>query len=447
MPKVTILMPVYNGENYLRESIESILYQTFTDFEFLIIDDGSTDQSVSIIKSYDDPRIRLKMNKMNQKLSATLNKGIASAKGKYIARMDCDDISFASRLEKQVDFMDKNPEIGVCGTAMKIMLTDLLVEYPSRHDDIKCRMLFSNSFSHPTLMYRKSVLNKYGLYYDTVIPYAQDYDLCWRMAKVTMTANIQEPLLYYRIHDEQVSFKHRTEQQIVCRNIVLQQLYDLGIEPSDEEFSLHMSLFNYSLLSTEEYVQQVRDWFDKLINTNTTTQIYSRSALEDVVLEYLYEVEKNYFIYGPKTEKRENVDSVRPAALIKEEPVIIENEQPDNNENQNENEQPINSENIQQADNESEQQVNEENVLTINEMNALFYSEASGKRPMKRRVKRKRTAINNRKKRKSKMTATRLTAKNKKQKSVNQSGKKRKKHSSSLLKKKIYKKKNRRRPA
>lgn len=428
MPKVTILMPVYNGEDFLRESIESILNQTFTDFELLIIDDGSTDQSVSIIKSYADSRIRLKMNKTNERLSATLNKGIASAKGKYIARMDSDDISFAKRLEKQVDFMDRNPEIGLCGTAMKIMPTDLLVEYPSFHDDILCRMLFSNSFSHPTLMYRKSVLNKNGLYYDTEIPYAQDYDLCWRMANVSMTANIQETLLYYRIHDEQVSFKHRDEQQRVCRNIVLQQLYNLGIEPSDEELSLHMSLFNFDFLPTEEYVQQVRNWFDKLISTNTTTQIYSPSALEDILMEYLYEVEKHYFMYGARTEKRENTDNVPPASLINEQSAQVNID----------NVQSGSSENIQPANSESEPPVNEENVLPSNEMNALFKNEATRKRRLKRRVRRSRTVINkNRKKRTIKKKATRLSEKNKKQKPLKQTVKKRKK----------YQKKNRRRPA
>ena len=113
---VTVLMPVYNGEMYLREAIDSILHQTFTDFEFLIINDGSTDNSETIILSYDDSRIRYEKNDSNLKLIATLNKGIELAKGKYIVRMDADDISIPDRIEKQVAFLEKNPDVGICGS-------------------------------------------------------------------------------------------------------------------------------------------------------------------------------------------------------------------------------------------------------------------------------------------------------------------------------------------
>jgi glycosyltransferase involved in cell wall biosynthesis len=106
--KISILMPVYNGEKYLREAIDSILNQTFTDFEFLIVDDGSTDNSVEIINSYQNSRINLVKNDKNEGLVYTLNRGLSLAKGEYIARMDCDDISLPERLKKQIDFLDSN---------------------------------------------------------------------------------------------------------------------------------------------------------------------------------------------------------------------------------------------------------------------------------------------------------------------------------------------------
>jgi len=115
MPKVTVLMPVYNAEKYLKEAIGSILGQSFSDFEFLIINDGSTDSSVKIIKSYDDPRIRFIANEKNLGVIPTLNKGFALAQGEFIARMDADDISLPKRLELQADFMDKHPEAGAIG--------------------------------------------------------------------------------------------------------------------------------------------------------------------------------------------------------------------------------------------------------------------------------------------------------------------------------------------
>ena len=114
--KATVLMPVYNAEKYVAEAIDSILNQTFNDFEFLIINDGSTDNSLDIIKSYDDPRITIINNETNLGLSHTLNKGIELARGEYIIRMDADDISLSIRLEKQIEFMDSNQHIGICGS-------------------------------------------------------------------------------------------------------------------------------------------------------------------------------------------------------------------------------------------------------------------------------------------------------------------------------------------
>ncbi|NHJ46179.1 MAG: glycosyltransferase family 2 protein, partial [Asgard group archaeon] len=139
--KVTVLMSVFNGEKYLREAIDSVLHQTFTDFEFLIINDGSTDNSVEIINSYDDERIHLVHNEQNIGLAASLNKGINLARGEYIARMDCDDINHQTRLEKQVKFMDKNPDIGLLSSANRFIQDDkilnLVDRFPTDHHTLK----------------------------------------------------------------------------------------------------------------------------------------------------------------------------------------------------------------------------------------------------------------------------------------------------------------------
>ena len=120
LPLITVLMPVYNGAKYLNEAIDSILNQTFSDFELLIIDDGSTDQSIDLIKAYNDPRIKLIVNKKNIGQSATLNKGLELARGKYIARMDQDDISMPERLKKQMGFMDEYPKFAVPGCSSSV---------------------------------------------------------------------------------------------------------------------------------------------------------------------------------------------------------------------------------------------------------------------------------------------------------------------------------------
>ena len=120
-PKVTVLMPVYNGEKYLNQAIDSILTQTFSDFEFLIIEDGSTDQSAEIIKSYSDSRIKLVCNDKNLKLAATLDKGLELSRGEYVARMDCDDISLRERLERQVEYLNSNNDICLVGSGFKLI--------------------------------------------------------------------------------------------------------------------------------------------------------------------------------------------------------------------------------------------------------------------------------------------------------------------------------------
>ena len=138
-PLVTVLMPVYNGEKYLKEAIESILNQTFKDFEFLIINDGSTDNSVKIIQSFNDLRIRLIHNESNIGLIKTLNKGLKLSNGKYIARMDCDDVSLPKRLSVQINFMEKHPEIGVCGSWVKIIGLEqkFINKYPQKHEEAR----------------------------------------------------------------------------------------------------------------------------------------------------------------------------------------------------------------------------------------------------------------------------------------------------------------------
>jgi glycosyltransferase involved in cell wall biosynthesis len=199
-------MPVYNGATYLNEAIDSILNQTYNDFEFLIIDDGSTDGSVKIIKSYDDNRIRLVENRNNLGQSETLNKGLSLAKGKYIARMDQDDISMPERLKKQVEFMDECPNIGVCGSWIQYFgkynyLTPLELD----DDSIKIKLLTNQNLAHPSVMIRKSTLVKYQLNYDPTFTVAMDYDLWVRMFEYCSFANLPESLLKYRTHNNQTS--------------------------------------------------------------------------------------------------------------------------------------------------------------------------------------------------------------------------------------------------
>jgi glycosyltransferase involved in cell wall biosynthesis len=213
LPKVTVLMPVYNGERYLKEAIESILDQTFTDFEFLIINDGSTDRSVGIIESYADSRIRLVDNGENLGLIKTLNKGIDLTRGEYIARMDADDISLPKRLEKQVGFMDSHPKVGICGTWARIIdergLIKGLRKVPAGRTALTLCWRPS-PFIHSSCIMRSTLLqkNKYSLEY----PHAEDYALWLTLSRTTGFHNLDEYLLLYRIHGTNIGRKERSLQ-------------------------------------------------------------------------------------------------------------------------------------------------------------------------------------------------------------------------------------------
>jgi len=210
-PKITVLMPIFNGERFVREAVESILNQTFTDFEFLIIDDGSTDSSIEIIAAYDDPRIRLVANGKNLGVTASLNRGIDLAAGEYIARMDCDDISLPSRLAEEVAYLDQNPDCAM--VAVLVVMTDedgidrgawLDDRKTSSHAAIHRFLPRANCIAHPGIMIRKSILSRYR--YNDLQRVAQDYDLWLRMcADGLVIAKLAKPLLNYRVYATSVT--------------------------------------------------------------------------------------------------------------------------------------------------------------------------------------------------------------------------------------------------
>ncbi len=207
-------MPVYNGEYYLREAIESILNQTFTDFEVLIINDGSTDNTQKIVDSYSDPRIVRIKNEKNIGITISLNRGLAAARGKFIARMDADDISLPNRLEKQVSFLEKNKEVGVLSSSVQIIdalgmpVTNL--NFPETHVLIKWFLCFYCPLVHPAAMLRRTVLN-FNSYRESR-KHAQDYDLWTRLIWNTKVANLPDVLLQLRKHDKNISVSHLREQ-------------------------------------------------------------------------------------------------------------------------------------------------------------------------------------------------------------------------------------------
>jgi glycosyltransferase involved in cell wall biosynthesis len=205
-------MPVYNTpEEYLRPAVESILGQTFADFEFLVLDDGSTENNVqAVVRSYADPRIVFLENEKNLGLAFSCNKLIDLSAGEYLARMDSDDISLPERLQAQVDFLDSRPEVGVVGCAVEKFPRRRIVRYPENNSEIEETLMYTLPFEHPSMMFRKDVLLRHGLRYDESCKAAEDLELCCRMIGKTQFANLPQVLFRYRSHKKNIT--HLREQ-------------------------------------------------------------------------------------------------------------------------------------------------------------------------------------------------------------------------------------------
>lgn len=298
-PKISVLMSVYNSAQYLREAIQSILDQTLHDFEFLIINDSSTDESRNIILSFSDTRIKLIDNLENNGLSKSLNKGIEIAKAKYIARMDSDDISLPDRLLKQYLFMENNTHISVCGSWAKIIGADnYVLNYPSNNDEIKAYLLFNNPIIHPGTMFRKELFIKNNFWYDESISYSQDYEL-WQRASAKMNfANIPEVLLLYRLSPKSVEKKKY--QESITGQIRKKQLEYLGLTPDPIELELHRSLAVVEPNLAFSKIKDIGDWINKIISVNSVSKKLDGSALKKILLKKYYEVCKTHTYYGPK---------------------------------------------------------------------------------------------------------------------------------------------------
>lgn len=234
-PLISVLMPVFNCELYIKEAIESILNQTYSNFEFLIIDDASSDQTLSIIKTYDDHRIKLIEKPVNTGLTYSLNIGLSIAKGEYIARMDGDDICLPERFAKQISFLENNMDYVLCGTNYKILGMNIIVQLPQDYDAIKLTLLDNCCVAHPTVMYRKKTIDKFDLVYDILKEPAEDYDMWVRLISKGKFYNIQETLLMYRVHGTQVSQKRFIQQRNISIEAKLDLLNYLVFSPTERE--------------------------------------------------------------------------------------------------------------------------------------------------------------------------------------------------------------------
>lgn len=197
MPKVTVLLPTYQSESYLKGTLESVFSQTYGDYELLVVDDASTDQTLDILERVDDPRLRVLQGRCKG-LADALNLGIARSRGAYIARIDADDLMTPDRLKKQVLYMEAHPEVAVCGGWQQYFgLSTFLHAPPPSADQCRANLLFRCDLCHSTVMMRKSTLLDNGLYYEGCFA-AEDYELWTRVLDFGQIVNLPEVLGYYR---------------------------------------------------------------------------------------------------------------------------------------------------------------------------------------------------------------------------------------------------------
>lgn len=283
MPKVSVMMPAYNVERYIGEAIESILNQTFQDYELLIIDDGSTDSTYQVMEQYAQKsnKIRIFKNEKNEGLVFTRNRLLELSEGEYLAALDSDDISLLDRLEKQVKFLDENPEIDLLGGGLEffregsdeksylLFLTD--------PEQIACKLLFHNMFTQTAIIYRSKVKNL--KYHNHAL--AEDYDLWVRISWQGKVTNLVEVLALCRLHPESISARRDDDMKKNDRLIHIKQLHRFGIEPTEQELDIHRKIAHQIDSFTEKEFEQAINWIQKLLITNQKNKIYPLIAFEN----------------------------------------------------------------------------------------------------------------------------------------------------------------------
>jgi len=297
-PKVTVLMSVYNGEKYLKEAVESILNQTFRDFEFIIINDGSTDSTPAILAHYQqlDDRICVYHQK-NQGLIASLNRGCQLAQGKYIARMDADDVSLPERLARQVDYMEAHPEIGVLGTWIGPIdenskpLRTWHPPTPTSPGLVRWSLLFWNCVAHPSVVMRRDVIEPLGFYRREAI-HTEDYDLWARAWFTTQIANIPEILVRYRVWQGGSTARHsETMYQYTVRvthSIIVRLLdSDVSLETVSDLRRVVIGLPLANPQQIDQVATLVKQLHRAYLNTTSLNRTEVREVAQDAGIKLL----------------------------------------------------------------------------------------------------------------------------------------------------------------
>ena len=285
-PRVTVFVPVYDRERYVGDAIESVLAQTYSDFELLLVDDGSTDRSVEVMRAYADPRIRIVENGANLGIPRTRNRGLELARGEYIALLDSDDRMLPRRLERQVAFLDQHADFAQVGAWCR-MMDDAgrplrrIKRQPVSAEDCRAQLLFRCCLSNRTILGRTALLLELG--YRNDYPRCQDYDLHVRLSEKHSMGNLPRVLVLGRIHEGQITVQTSDLGDARKRAIVAGQLERLGVEFEAQDLDPHLTLSRMRKLQftpDAEYLDWAEDWLVRIGEANRRTGRYDERALQ-----------------------------------------------------------------------------------------------------------------------------------------------------------------------
>jgi glycosyltransferase involved in cell wall biosynthesis len=283
-PKVSVVIPAYNRERYLADAIDSVLAQTFTDFEILIVDDGSRDRTVEIAQSYRDPRIRIVRHERNRGVAAARNTGVAEARGAYVAFLDSDDVAYPDRLARQVAFLDSHPDYAAVGAWIDWMSEDgrplgKAKRKPTDAEDIAAQSLFWNGIQNTAAMARRAILGRYPL--EERFEVSEDFDLWARIAADHKVANLPCMLVRARAHDRRTTQLQAERTRAIRGEIVGRQLRALGIEFTDGDLDGHLLLRGMrkqGFRPDRAYLDWAEGWLSKLRTANADGHLFPEPA-------------------------------------------------------------------------------------------------------------------------------------------------------------------------
>lgn len=280
-PRVSVLTTLYNKGPFVEEAVWSILDNTFTDFELLVVDDASTDDGLERVRRFSDPRIRILTSEVNTGRAAAANRGYDAARGDYVAVLDADDVAHPDRLAKQIAFLDAHPEVGICGSYARIFGTrDRVATWPTTDDEARGVMLFQDPLLYGSAMIRRSVLepNHVRCRAEWLAP-GMDYLFLLAISQHTRMATLPEPLTSYRLGEQ--NFRHGHDHFEVRSAIFREVFRFFGIIASEEEVASHLLLEQcYRRLPDAKQVRALHAWVEKLMAFNREKELFPAHAFE-----------------------------------------------------------------------------------------------------------------------------------------------------------------------